>query len=125
MTSFQLTAGLKKPNVPIIKRVRENINSMLSDSMCMQISIACAMRDCESVLGFILSHTLSKNAIQQKDTLKITPKEWDALFGCSTSQSADGALSSLCCREDLIYEHTRVVNAFRLTLQEQEQSESG
>jgi len=123
MASFQIDTGLKKPRVSIIKRVRENINSTLSDSMCIQIAIACAMRDCESVLGFILSHTLSKNAIRQKDSLKMTLDEWDAFFGSKTLQSANGGLSALCCRNDLVAEHTRVNNAFKLTLQEHEQSE--
>ena len=106
----------------VLKRVREGVSSSLSRSECLQISISCSARDCESVIGFLLSHQMAKRALSMQDTLKLTSEEWDILFSCSAYQRGGQELNSFVNLEPFQKIVKRIQEVARLTLQEKDQA---
>lgn len=109
----------------IVQRVRSALGSTLTDSQSMQIAIASAMRDDNSlkdVIGVLLSHHMHKTAIQHKDAIKMTLNEWNQLFSFSVSPVQKQGLGEFVASSAFQVEIDKMNTALKLTLQETEQS---
>ena len=122
MNAIKINVVASTTREAITKRVRGTINTMFSESLCFQIALACATREPESVLGFILPHAFSKSAIQNKSELKLTLSEWKQIFGYDKSPAVSSKAVAVCESKEFVDQSTLIENAFRLTLLEQEQS---
>ena len=122
MNAIKINVGASTTREAITKRVRGTINSMFSESLCFQVALACATREPESVLGFILPHSFSKSAIHKKSELKLTLSEWKQIFHYDKSPTVSKKAVVVCESREFVEQSNLIENAFKLTLHEQEQS---
>lgn len=106
----------------ITQRVRNHVNSTLSDSKCLQLAIAAAMRDHETVSGFLLPHHLAKQVDHCKHDMGLRPAEWNQIFGANVSPIKDAGMGEFVASSCFQEQPDKLENALKLTLQEHEQS---
>ena len=84
----------------IRQRVCDTLTVTLPDADCLAVSLACsAVRDREEVLGVLLSNFHLKAAVRNMETLAISDKEWEILFGAGVAL-LEGSVSDISKNKD-------------------------
>ena len=80
---------------PIRERVARAVGLRLDDKACVQMALACAMRDPEDIVGFLFAKHVVPKALGARTDLAITPAEWHVMFGRETVPLRDGGVTEL------------------------------
>lgn len=119
-----MEVGVSKPKEvldAICSRVHANVNSTLSQSLCLQLSIASTMRAGDDVVAFLLPYQQSSLVKSKTEALAMDKEEWTVLFGSSISCIANAAMQEFVATQEFEAEQSLIQDALSLTILESEQ----
>ena len=109
----------------VVQRVKLHISTTLTDSQCVQLALASSIRNrqsMEDVVGVLVPHFLLKRVIENKDLIKLTPVEWKSIFHSTVSPVRDVEIGRFASLEAFQAQSSKLDEAFKITLQEHDQS---
>lgn len=108
----------------VVARVRAKVSANFTPSFCLQLSVACALKRPDDVLGLMLSFAHAKrfetDASLARD-VGITESEWDTLFRSAVSPISNPSICRFVDQPEFKEEERRLTNAFALTMLEADQ----
>ena len=108
--------------VGIRERATTVMCARVDDRMALQVVTACAMREPNELIGFLLPQHQAKRVMTYKTELALTTAEWTAIFGKEAPPLREGSVSTVVKSEDFRFALTRMSAALRCTVGEAEQS---
>ena len=96
----------------------------VDDRVALQVVLACAMRDPEELIGFLLPQHQAKRVLTHKVELAMTAAEWTDIFGKEAPPLREGSVSTIVKSDDFRAELKRMSAALRCTVGEAEQSKA-
>ena len=102
-------------------RVSKLVAHRLDEKQVLQLSLACAMREPEDVLGLLFPPNVTKAAVKHASVAGITPDEWNALFGYEINPLRDGGITDIAKSEEFQAPIATIGAALRCTVAEQQQ----
>lgn len=108
--------------VQLRARANKHVATRLSEREAVQLALASSMRDPDEVIGFLMPHYLAKLAVQQREQLKLSTTEWNALFGVGAYAIKDGGVASIVGSPEFAPQLSKLSNALKTTILEKEQS---
>ena len=106
---------------PIKQRIAKNVAHRLDDRATLQLSIACAMREPEDVLGLLFPPNVAKTAARTADINAMTSEEWRAFFGHDINPLRDGGITTAVQSSEFQGPIAVIGSALRCTVTEQQQ----
>ena len=116
--STEAAAARQAAIAAIRARVGTRIGSWVKDPECVQMAMACAMRESAEMLEFLFSASVAHQAQQDTKGLMITIGEWDALFGSHARPSRPAPVETMCMAAEFQAPIGAVQNALRCTVDE-------
>jgi hypothetical protein len=108
----------------IRQRVNANVGSWLGADECVQISLACATRDCKDVLQMLFSKQVSEKAFANRSKLEIVEDEWKVLFGADAIVTRQSNLSASLTDASFTDSINRLSSVLRCTIAEPTQGKA-
>ena len=108
----------------IRQRVNAQVGSWLTAEECVQISLACATRDCSELLKMLFATNVANAAFAKKSSLEINEEEWKTLFGAEAIVTRQSNLSMALTDATFADSLERLSSALRCTISEKIQSKA-
>ena len=118
--STEAAAAKQLAVASIRARIGARIGTWVKDPECVQMAIACAMRDSSEMLDFLFSASVAKEAQKDTNGLMLTIGEWSALFGSQARPTRVTPVEALCSNYQFQTSVRAVQNALRCTVDERD-----
>lgn len=103
-------------------RMNTTLGTRINDHMLLQVACACAFRERDELLGFLLPSHLSCRVKDAASTLAISPEQFEVIFCCRSTRETP--VANVTASSDFKEELSRIKVALKNTVLEAEQSAS-